>query len=310
MWAGNKLFHLKGYKRRISSASIWNLFPAIFSEVILLLGWLLKGIYKKFSSCFRQAELEHEGWWLWEEDVKKGILGQFLQEERDKNSRSMTRLTPLRMWKKPKDGEELLEMEERGEVEQGEDAGGPSRECIGEAFNHLNSGFSYANPKVGTFFTREGADGGYMVPKGSEPPLVFYNAGQLMSFTFFQGMRLPFPPLLPLVYDSMVTLSSSPTLQHLYHRRPALESILKEHLEDVHTTMAIDVVEGTQEVELFEGGGSVSVNQANYSEYVNRVNTFLNQNNKTQVEAMALGLTTYIPSWILQECGPAIIQVG
>ena len=265
---------------------------------------------KKFLSCFRQAELEHEGWWLWEEEVKIGNLGQFLQEKRDKDPRSTQRPTPLRMWKKPEAGEDLQEMEERGELEQGEDAGGPTRECIGEAFNHLNSGFSNANPKVGTFFTREGADGGYMVPKGSEPPLVFYDAGQLISFAFFQGMRLPFPPLLPLVYESMLTLDSSPTLQHLYHRRPALERVLKEHLEDVPTTMAIDVVEGTQEVELFEGGGLVSVNQANYVDYVNRVNTFLNLNNKTQVEAMALGLTTYIPSWILQECGPAIIQVS
>ena len=43
------------------------------------------------------------------------------------------------------------------------------------------------------------------------------------------------------------------------------------------------------------------VNHENHAEYVRRVNTFLNDDNKTQVTAMALELTTYIPPWILLE---------
>ena len=79
----------------------------------------------------------------------------------------------------------------KGEVRQE----GPSRDCIGEAFNFLNSGFSKALPKVRTFFTRKGAEEGFMVPKGSTPPLMFYDAGQVISFAYYQGMRLPFPPI-------------------------------------------------------------------------------------------------------------------
>ena len=62
-------------------------------------------------------------------------------------------------------------MEEWGEVERGDDAGGPSRECIGEVITFLNSGFSNVLPKVRIFYTREAADEGFMVPKGSTPPL-------------------------------------------------------------------------------------------------------------------------------------------
>ena len=83
-----------------------------------------------------------------------------------------------------------------------------------------------------------------MVPKGSTPPLVFYDTGQEMSFAYFQGIRLPFPPVLPLVYDTMVTLDPSPSLKHLYDRRPAQEKDLKEHLADVPTIKAIDIIEG------------------------------------------------------------------
>ena len=89
-----------------------------------------------------------------------------------------------------------------------------------------------------------------------------------------------------------------------------MEKDLKEYLADVPTMMTIDIEEGSKETELFEGGASVRVNHDNYAEYVSRVNTFLNNNNKTQVGAMALGLTTCIPPWILCECGTAIIQVG
>ena len=140
-----------------------------------------------------------------------------------------------------------------------------------------------------------------MVPKGSTPPLVFYDTGQEMSFAYFQGIRLPFPPVLPLVYDTMVTLDPSPSLKHLYDRRPAQEKDLKEHLADVPTIKAIDIIEGWKETELFEGGDLVCVNLENHAEYVRRVNTFLNDDNKTQVTAMALELTTYIPPWILLE---------
>ena len=78
--------------------------------------------------------------WLWEEDVKLGKLGQFLEEERGRNPGSKMRMTPLRMWKKPTEGEDEEKMEEKGEVEREDDAGGPSR--IGEALNFLSSGFS------------------------------------------------------------------------------------------------------------------------------------------------------------------------
>ena len=135
-------------------------------------------------------------------------------------------------------------MEEWGEVERGDDAGGPSRECIVEALTFLNSGFSNVQHKVRIFYTREAADEGFMVPKGSTPPLVFYRAGQVMSFAHFQGIRLAFPPVLPSVYNSMVTLDPSPSLAHLYDRRPALEKDLKEHLADVPTIKAIDIIEG------------------------------------------------------------------
>ena len=50
------------------------------------------------------------------------------------------RMTPLRMWKKPTEGEDEEKMEEKGEVEREDDAGGPSR--IGEALNFLSPGFS------------------------------------------------------------------------------------------------------------------------------------------------------------------------
>ena len=75
--------------------------------------------------------------WLWEEDVKLGKLGQFLEEERGRNPGSKMRMTPLRMWKKPKEGDDEEKMEEKGEVERGDDAKGPSLECIGEAAKHL-----------------------------------------------------------------------------------------------------------------------------------------------------------------------------
>ena len=63
----------------------------------------------KFSPCFLQAELEPERLWLREEDVKIGKLGQFLEEERWRNPGLKMRLTPLRMWKKPKEGEDVEE---------------------------------------------------------------------------------------------------------------------------------------------------------------------------------------------------------
>ena len=46
------------------------------------------------------------------------------------------------------------------------------------------------------------------------------------------------------------------------------------------------------------------VNHKNNAEYVSQVNIFVNSNNKTQIAAMALGLTTYIPPWILHEQPP------
>ena len=98
-----------------------------------------------------------------------------------------------------------------------------------------------------------------MVPKGSTPPLAYYDPSQIMSLAYYQGMRLPFPPILPLVFDSMVTLDPSPLLEHLYYGRPALERDLKEHLADMPTMMAIDIIEGSEEVELFQGGELVPV---------------------------------------------------
>ena len=54
---------------------------------------------------------------LWKEGVKLGKLGQFPEEERRRNTGSKMRLTPFRMWKKPKDGEDEEEMED---VERGD----------------------------------------------------------------------------------------------------------------------------------------------------------------------------------------------
>ena len=56
--------------------------------------------------------------------------------------------------------------------------------------------------------------------------------------------------------------------------------------------IAIIIFKGWKKTELFEGGDLVRVNHENNAEYVSQVNTFVNSNNKTQVAAMALGLTT------------------
>ena len=84
--------------------------------------------------------------------VKLGKLGQFLEEERGRNPGLKIRLTSFRMWKKRKEGEYEEEMEEKGEVEPGDNAGGP--------FSQKNEADSIQNVEEAKGWRRQGGNGG------------------------------------------------------------------------------------------------------------------------------------------------------